>query len=342
MVRDRGVAASAMHKEHVHHCPNCGAVVSASRFARVATCSFCGATVHLDEGVLSVARFREAHQAWRAADPALAGASIAAGGDAWTRLAHIARGEIADVFQVVRQRWPGERALLKLLRDPADAPLFEQEWRALTRLASSSAAGAEILARRVPQPIRFDPKAPGGRPVMVLGWEPGFRHTLADVRRMRPAGIEPRISIWMWRRLLEVLVVVHRSGLVHGAVLPQHILIARGEHRVRLVGFSCAAAPGDPLLAICIPYEHLYAAELRDTQRLAPAHDVAMSAKAIGFALGADERGRLPASVPARLAGLLDEVGAGGARDPWALREALGQLAIELFGPPSFCPLDIA
>jgi len=329
--------------ERVHHCPNCGAVVSASRFTRVATCAFCGASVHLDDAVLSVARFRAAHQAWRAPDPALAAHSVVAGGESWIRLARIAAGEISDVFQVQRQRRPPERAVLKLLRDPGDAPLFAQEWRALEQLAASRAQGADILARRVPQPIRFDPHPAAGPPAMLLGWAPGFRHTFDDVRAALPGGVEPRAAVWMWRRILEILAVVHRSGLVHGAVLPQHLLVERGEHGLRLVGFSCAAAAGEPLLAVCVPRERFYPRDLVDGGRLRPEHDVAMSARAIGFALAADDAGRLPGAVPARLAELVDEVARGrGEQSAWPLRERLGALAGELFGPPAFCPLAVA
>lgn len=328
--------------EHVNRCPNCGAVVTASKFARIATCAHCGATVHLDQGVVSVARFREAHRSWRAPDAALAHAAVTVDGDAWTRLVALAAGEISDVHLVQRQRWPGERCLLKLLRDPGDLPLFEQEWRALTRLAASRAPGAEVLARRLPRPVRFAPRPSAGAPAMVLGWAPGFEHTFADVRRRLPGGVDPRAAVWMWRRILEVLAFVHRSGLVHGAVLPQHLLVERGEHGIRLVGFSCAAPAGEPLYAVCTAFEHMYPRALLDSARLQPEHDLAMSARAIGFVLGAEPYGRLPASVPSALVDLIGEVAGGrAAGDAWSLREQLGALGRRLFGPPAFCPIDI-
>lgn len=332
-----------MSGDKVHRCPNCGAVVSASRFARVAECSFCGATVHLDDGVVSVARFREAHRAWLAPDPALAANAVLIDGDAWTRLAAIAAGEVSDVFAVERQRYPGERALLKVLRDAADLPLFEQEWRALTRLAASDARGAEVLSRRLPQPIRLSPPQSGAPARMLLGWAPGFERTFEEVARALPAGVPPRAAVWMWRRILESLAFVHASGLVHGAVLPQHLLVERGEHGVRLVGFSCAAAPGAPLAALDLGYERLYPRDLVDSGRLETRHDVIMSARAIALVLGADHGGRLPAAVPSPFAALIGDAAAGrGGLDAWALREHIETVSHQIFGPPSFCPLDIA
>ena len=329
--------------EHVNKCPNCGAVVTASRFARVATCAYCNATVHLDEAVVSVARFRAAHEAWRNPDAPLGAETVLAGGEAWIRRAHVARGEISDVSLVERQRWPRERALLKVLRDRGDAPLFEQEWSALTRLATSDGPGHEILRQRLPHPIHFEPRPSSGSPRMLLDWAPGFERTFEDVRSALPSGVEPRAAVWMWRRVLEVLSALHRNGLVHGAILPQHLLVERGEHGVRLVGFSCANEPGAALLAVCLPHERLYPRALLDDARLRPEHDVAMSARAIRFVLGADGDGRLPSGVPGALADLLESSAAGrGELEAWALREKVGAVAQQLFGRPTFCPLVIA
>lgn len=329
--------------ERVNKCPNCGAVVHTSRFARVATCAYCNATVHLDEAVVSVAAFRAAHAAWRASAAPPGAETVVAGDESWIRLAHVARGEISDVSRVLRQRWPGERALLKVLRERVDAPLFEQEWRALTRLAEGEGTGLALLRTRVPQPILWEPHPSSGEPRMLLGWAPGFEHTFEDVRRAFPAGVEARAALWMWRRVLEILSALHRNALVHGAVLPQHLLVERGEHGVRLVGFSCAAQPGAALLAVCLAHERLYPRALLDEARLLPEHDVVMSARTLQFVLGADDGGRLPAPVPAPLAELLEETAAGrGELEAWALRERVGALGRELFGPPAFCPLELA
>lgn len=330
--------------ERANKCPNCGAVVSASPFARVATCAYCNATVHLDEAVVPAARFRAAHAAWRNSEPPFGAETVVAGGESWIRLAHVARGEISDVFQVVRQRWPGERALLKVLRERGDAPLFEQEWRALTRLAACDGPGLAILRNRLPQPILCEPQpASGSPPRMLLGWAPGFERTFEDVRRALPSGVDSRAAVWMWRRVLEILSALHKNGLVHGAVLPQHLLVERGEHGVRLVGFSCANEPGAALLAVCLAHERLYPRALLDDAHLLPEHDVVMSARAIQYVLGADDRGRLPSGVPAPLAELLAAAADGrGELDAWALREEAGAVGSQVFGRPEFCPLEIA
>jgi aminoglycoside phosphotransferase (APT) family kinase protein len=42
--------------------------------------------------------------------------------------------------------------------------------------------------------------------------------------------VDPRDATWMWRRLLVGLGWVHRAGVVHGAIVEDHVLIHPGEH----------------------------------------------------------------------------------------------------------------
>ena len=237
--------------------------------------------------------------------------------------------------------------LLKILRDKADRPLLEAEHAALARLQASSARGAERFTTLLPQPLLAGEVSDGpfaGRAALVLRWAPGFQSSLSDVRRALPHGVPPVISIWMWRRVLETLTFLHASGVIHGAVLPRHLLVQEGDHGMRLVGFSCAGASGEPLRAVVADDETLYPQRLRGGGTLTAADDVRMSARSIAFALGGDgPRLELPAAVPPKLAALLAEVGDEDAPAPmpWELRERIGGLGRELFGEPSFHPLKL-
>ena len=152
------------------------------------------------------------------------------------------------------------------------------------------------------------------------------------------------ISIWMWRRLLETLAVVHTAGVAHGAVLPRHMVVQEGDHGLRLVGFSCAGTPGEPLRAVVADDERLYPERLREGGALTMDDDVRMSARAMAVVLGAEGPSlALPASVPSELAGLVAEAGDEGRSQPtaWELRERVGALGRKLFGDPSFHPLKL-
>ena len=62
-------------------------------------------------------------------------------------------------------------------------------------------------------------------------------------RQATVALVEVPLTAREWR-ILEVLALLHRAGVVHGAVLPPHLFVQRADHGVRLVGYGFAGAPG--------------------------------------------------------------------------------------------------
>jgi hypothetical protein len=70
-----------------------------------------------------------------------------------------------------------------------------------------------------------------------------------------------------------------------------------------------------------------------------------MSARCIVAILGGSlETGSLPGTVPSRLARLIQEVAltepnSFSRKDAWSIREELGVIAGEVFGPPQFIPI---
>jgi hypothetical protein len=337
--------------ESVSRCPNCGATLAPSRFARNTVCEYCQSVVQLDEAAVSAERFRAAHRQWRAADVSDPRAQLTIGGERWRIGPLIAHGEIADVHYAERVRTPTERALVKILRLADDRPMLAAEWAAFGVLRASDARGAEALLPRTPAPIAHGPITEGGHAgsyATLLRYAPRFDHTFETVRDVYPAGVDARIGVWMWRRILEVLSFLHRSGVVHGAVLPQHLLVERGEHGVRLVGFGCAGPSGAPLAAINLRHTGLYPPRQVAVPVLSEVHDLAQAARSVAYALGADDDGVLPRSVPQPLRELLADVAdeaevrpARKAGDAWALRERVGAVARDLFGAPSFHPLAL-
>lgn len=340
-------------------CSQCNAPMDVGPFARKAHCSYCGSTVLLDgKRPVRAEVFRRAHRTWSRPDEADDRAPhLTLDGRRWHLGPLLARGEVSDVHLAERVRRPPHRVLLKVLRDPAAADRFDHEWRVLERLERSSAPGAAVLSLRVPRPIARGEIGDGphaGSRALVLDWSPAHRHTFEDVRRQHPDGIEPRAAIWVWRRALEILHFVHstrlvqgRPPMVHGAVLPCHLLVERGEHGLRLVGFGTADVAGSPWRPVPASDDPFVPRALGDAPRLTPGVDLAMSARSVAFLLGGDPAsGSLPDRVPEPLAEAVASHGAwGGAAlptgDAWSLREELGHLARRVFGKPAFCPIPM-
>ena len=334
--------------EHAIMCPQCNAPLTPHRFARTVVCSYCGTTVQLDESSVSASIFHEAFRVWNSPETYQIPSWISIGNRHWALEKLVSHGDISDVYTARLARRPTELAILKLLRDRQDVERFENEWNALRVLQNSHASGADTFTRLLPQPIIHGDIAAGsfaGQRVSIFRWTSGFHHNLDEVIRAYPQGIPPRASIWIWRRILEVLSFIHASGMVHGAVLPANLLVQENEHGVRLVGYSFCSHHNEKLQAVPGGYVAFYPKPASSWSTLTPQLDLTMSARCIAAILGGNpETAALPKMVPAQLAGIvrriaLSKPARGTPEDAWTIREELGEIASEIFGPPQFVPI---
>ena len=224
--------------------------------------------------------------------------------------------------------------LLRVVRDPALNGRLDNAWEVCRRLQASTARGAN-LASRLPEPIlrgTAEEGAQKGREAMLLRWAHGFRTTLEGVGR-----IQAQPSVWVLRRILEVLSFVHASGVAHGAIVPAHILIEAGDHGARLAGFGNAGTPGTKVTAFHARYRHLAPDEVLSFKA-----DIQAAARTIAHAVGGDPATGVidaPAPYSRAIQALVRDGALDGAPDAWAIREAIGPIAGAAFGKPAFCPL---
>ncbi|HMV67018.1 MAG TPA: hypothetical protein PKA64_09220, partial [Myxococcota bacterium] len=173
------------------------------------------------------------------------------GGRTWVIEGRLAEGDASTVY---RARWVnrlGEAVVLKVLATADDADLLHREWETLAALRASRAEGAAHFITRLPAPVaRGVVETDRPRVATAYGWKSGFVHTLEAIGQLHPAGVSGQQQVWLLKRLLELLGFVHRSGFVHGAVTPEHVLVHPRDHGAMLVGWTCAApADGRPLAA---------------------------------------------------------------------------------------------
>lgn len=254
----------------------------------------------------------------------------------------LAKGDSSNVY---RGRWVrrlGELVVLKVLRSRRDADLLHREFTVLERLHKSDAQGAEHFVRRLPQPIGIGASrdAPDGRPVAVYGWQSGYVHTLEEIVREHPNGVEGEAAVWLFKRQLELLGFAHRAGFLHGAVLPPHVLVHPRDHGAILVGWSAATelSRGERLSAVSRNWRPFYPREVLANGGVGPATDIAMAARSVLASAGAKGFDRAP-SLPAKLARLLVDAAGGRYDDAWALLDGVEQVSRSCFGAPSYHPI---
>ncbi|MEU5694082.1 adenylate cyclase [Actinosynnema sp. NPDC020468] len=163
---------------------------------------------------------------------------------------------------------------VKIVRKPAANPLLHAEQRALAALTAFTDRNRWL---RPYYPRVVDTSGPADREFTVFeALADGFV-TLADVRRAYPDGLDGRDYAWMHRRLLRAVAGAHRVGLVHGAIVPENVLVHPRQHGIVLVGWSFAVERDQRLLATSAAFRDAYPPEVLDRQPVTAALDVHMA-----------------------------------------------------------------
>jgi serine/threonine protein kinase len=170
--------------------------------------------------------------------------------------------------------------------------------------------------------------------------------SLADVLRAYPAGLHPADAAWMFNRMLAALGVIHSLGIVHGAVLPPHVLIRPSDHNGMLIDWCYSVPVGAALQAISMPYAADYPPEVNARLPATPATDLYLAAGCMVRLLGGDHAtAELPPSVPKPIRLLLRAclIPAPQRRavDAWQVFEDFQTILGDLYGPRTFRPFHM-
>jgi hypothetical protein len=261
---------------------------------------------------------------------------------AYTLLGLFAVGDVADVHLA---RAPSDPAspgesyyILKVSRIPEGHRILDRERNAFTRLLTS--AGDTTYRKYLPTLAEsFPARDTFPKRVNVFLHEPGF-YTLEQVHEQYPA-LDGRHLAWIFKRLLTVLGFSHRQGIVHGAVLPCHVLIHAGNHGLQLVGWGQSVDTARAITTITTRFKDWYPPEVLKKQPASGATDVFLAARCVVYLAGGDPvRDRMPDTLPLPLQRFLRSCLLEGARmrpdDAWKLLDEFDELLGQLYGPPKF------
>ncbi|MDI6101623.1 molecular chaperone DnaJ [Actinoplanes sp. NEAU-A12] len=242
-----------------------------------------------------------------------------------------AKGDLAELFA-------DGSALIKVPRQPADNDLMEAEAKALRRLWLDGDPRFRPYAPRLIETFVHEDDRRRRRRVNVLERQHGMI-SLAEIDR----DLDPRDVAWMWRRLLTALGWAHRAGVVHGAVLPEHVLIHPQEHGLVLVDWCYAGLgrqqpdgsyAGHRPAAIVKARRDFYPPEVLHDRSAGPATDIYMATRLMTRLIGP----RIPASLRRFAAGCTYDAPRMRPQDAWALLGEFDDLIHQLYGPRKFRP----
>ena len=167
-------------------------------------------------------------------------------------------------------------------------------------------------------------------------------YTLEEIRRHHPRGIDPRDMAWIWRRLLSVLGFVHANLIIHGAVLPSHVIIEPREHKLLLVDWCHAVHAGESLRTIAGGYRAWYeTGVVRKYQPTTPLLDISMAARCMIDLVGGDAlRLAYPADFPPALIAYFGRCFSG-TPDAVRLLDDFDRLIDALWGKRTFRVLEL-
>lgn len=240
----------------------------------------------------------------------------------------VAVGDIANLYE-------HERGLLKLARDPADNYLLDREAAALTRLhAAGEARFLPYVPALIDRQRHQDPATRAERRANLIGRLDGFV-TMADVHAAYPGGVDSRDVAWMWRRLLVVLGFAHGVGVIHAAVVPDHVLIHPAEHGLVLVDWCYAiTSPGGLAAAVPARYADWYPAEIHSRQAPGPDLDIWLATRCMTNLMG----DLAPPPLAAFARGCMLPSPGSRPRDAWQLLGELDAVLERLYEPRRFRP----
>jgi hypothetical protein len=220
----------------------------------------------------------------------------------------LGNGDLAHLYRTLTLTEAGEQTgFLKMALSPRDNDLLGAEARALKKLHATD----DQLVRHFP--LLLDTFLGEGR---RRGNVQGFQTecvNLVNIHDAYPGGLEPVHAVWIWRRLLMAVGYAHSQGVLHGAIVPLHILIYPEQHGVILVDWCYSSIVNDPdtevyskIKAVAKTYTDFYPKEVFDKEAPTEALDIFMAAKCMIWLLGGDVITRnMPFSVPQRMRAFL-------------------------------------
>jgi hypothetical protein len=258
-------------------------------------------------------------------------------------------GDVSDLY--AGEDETGVPVVFKALRNPSDLDLLINEAATLTSFTNNLGARGSRYVPELRDSFMTRDMSLVRRRVNVLARLDGW--FTFDAVRMKQPTLRFEHAVWMFNRVLECLGHVHAVDVVHGAVLPTHLLAYAStgvdspwDHGVKLVDWCYSVGGGNPIQAIAPDWRAFYPPEVFAKKAATAATDIYMAAKCIVHVLGGDVVNMtVPDRVPPYLINFLRgcTLGNPAARpnNAWALLREFKDFMRKHYGPRVYVPFNM-
>lgn len=202
------------------------------------------------------------------------------------------KGTLANLYDCRYLREPGDQTLksglLKLPRSVRDNDLVQAEAATLKKIFALQGERRTAFFPRFEDSFKYrDKQTSVDRQALVTRRLDGFI-SLRDVLDTYPRGIGWRDVAWIWRRGLVAISLLHELDVVHGSIIPEHVLIHPVEHGVQLCGMVTTVPAGQPVKLTVGPLRY-YPPEVVKKEEATTATDLYMFHKTMEHLLASDQ-----------------------------------------------------
>lgn len=236
-------------------------------------------------------------------------------------------GDVADVYNATSA---GVEYLVKVSRVAAGVPLMQHEAEVFEVMQDKFQKPYPGYFPVFVETMRAKDKIQKQVTVFLKPDRPCF--TLAQVKAKYTDGVHGTHLAWMYKRLLEGLGALHSIGWVHGAVLPENVVIFPKSHGVNILDLKTASQFG-LVKTISARYRDWYPEEVLKKQKTSPATDIHLATKCVMYLAGVDD-------VPRQMDGYFRAATmtrqSMRPQDAWGYCEEFSEMLRSVYGAPKF------
>jgi len=230
--------------------------------------------------------------------------------------------------------------IVKVIKDPADAALMQNEARVLRILQSEPSKQSKHFPVLIDQ-FRTTDRKTG----LILEYFDGY--DFLSVREEYKNGLDEKHVAWILNRTLSAFGLVHSKKLTHNKFDPGHGMLCNTNHNAFFLDWSYATLDPFHTGESFKYYDEDYSApEVKQGKRPTPSSDLYSIGKCMIYLLGGNIRtNTMPNSVDERFQRFIRffvmESPIQRANDAWEMHEQLRGLRREIWGPDKFVELKM-